>query len=150
MVSEKSRKTSDLRKVLPRIFGFPKKKHGPGKLLDPFLSTKQLEFAVQFGILVLNGENPVTARRDAYISVFDDTAADADDKTLMRWLFQNFDLKKAPKDAEQWKEVVYKFLLAFCYDRVMSNPASTSDDAQRLIDHLQDLSRQTKSRETLT
>src|SRR5262245_55042816 len=36
MTSEEARRSSDLRKILPEIMGFPKKgRPGPGRLLDP-------------------------------------------------------------------------------------------------------------------
>jgi hypothetical protein len=148
VLSDKAAKTSDLRKVLPWALGFPERR-GPGKYLNPYLDPKQLRFALDFAKRVLDGEDPVTARRDACNAVFDHKAAEADDKTLTRWLVRNFDLKKAPKNAEQWGEAAEKFVLGWCANYVLSNRSATSAEAQRLIDYLNDRLKRTKSRETL-
>jgi hypothetical protein len=70
MLSMKAQQTSDLRKVLPWVLGFPKKR-GPGNLLDPVGGPKRVFFTLEFGIRVLRGEDTVTARRDACNAVFD-------------------------------------------------------------------------------
>jgi hypothetical protein len=105
MVSDKARQTSDLRTVLPWALGFPKKR-GSGKLLNPYRDEKRLDFIIQFGTLILQGYDPATARRDACNNVFDGKAADVDDRTLMRWVLEDLDLKKAPGSAEQWENAV--------------------------------------------
>jgi hypothetical protein len=97
MMSEKAGRASDLRKVLPWVFGFPRK-HGPGNLLNPQGNPERLSFALEFGTRVLNGEDPVRARRDACNAVFDGKDAEVDDKTLVRWLLDVFGVKKAPKN----------------------------------------------------
>jgi hypothetical protein len=150
MMSEKAEKTSDFRGILPWIFGFPKKKHGPGKLLDPLRDEKQLRFTLDFGVRVLNGDDPVTARRNACNAVFDGKAANVDDKTLMRWVLLNLDLKKAPKNTEEWEKVVYKFLLSFCAVSFQLDPAATSEDARKLIAALdREILADTASRQSL-
>jgi hypothetical protein len=149
MLADEAKNTSDLRKIVPWIFGFPKKKkRGPGTLLDPFPAPERVRFVVQFGSRVLNGENPVTARRNAYNAVFEDKTENYDDKTLMRWLLEHFDLEKAPTNAEEWQKVVYKFLVGYCAYHVLLNPASTSADAESVL-ALTGPCKPTESRETL-
>jgi hypothetical protein len=110
MLSEKARRPSDLRKVLPWVLGFPKQR-GPGNPLDPVGGPERVLFTLEFGIRVLCGEDPVTARRDACNAVFDGKEAEVDDKTLLRWTLEDFNLEKAPKNTEQWQEVIRKEFL---------------------------------------
>jgi hypothetical protein len=105
MLSEKARQPSDLRKVLPWVLGFPKQR-GPGNPLDPVGSPERLLFCLEFGYRVLRSQDPVTARRDACNAVFDSKKAEVDDKTLLRWTLEDFNLEKAPKNTEQWQEVI--------------------------------------------
>jgi hypothetical protein len=105
MLSEKARQTSDLRMVLPWVLGFPKKR-GPGNLLDPVGGPERVLFTLEFGYRVLRGQDPVSARRDACNAVFDGKEAEVDDKTLMRWTLEDFNLMKAPRSTEQWQEAI--------------------------------------------
>jgi hypothetical protein len=126
MLSMKAQQTTDLRKVLPWVLGFPNKR-GPGNLLDPVGGPRRVIFTLEFGARVLRGEDPVGARRDACNAVFNGKEAEVDDKTLLRWTLEDFGLKKAPKNAEQWKDAIRKE-----------------------FETLRPLYEQTKSRETLT
>jgi hypothetical protein len=137
MLSEKARRSSDLRKVLPWVFGFPKQS-GRGNLLNPVNSRERLIFGIKFGLLVLGGEDPVTARRNACNFAFDGKEAEVDDKTLQSWIREDFNLEKAPKSAEQWKEAIVKELLPL-YERIKH---ATDDTALRAL-----LFGPTKSRE---
>jgi hypothetical protein len=95
----------DLRKVLPRIFGFPNKR-GPGNLLNPTEGAEQLcDFAYKFAFRVLKGQRATAAMRDACIEAFDGTMAETDEKTLRRGLCHVFDLKEWPTDQTQWKTI---------------------------------------------
>jgi hypothetical protein len=66
---------------------------------------QKTEFAFAFGVQIMEGNDPVAARRNAS-EVLDGKAANVDDKTLMRWLLEEFNLKKAPATAEQWKNAL--------------------------------------------
>jgi hypothetical protein len=108
MLSDKAKKEGrDLRKILPWVFGFEGKR-GPGNMLDPGGNTYKMTFALRFAIRLEDGESPPAARRNACNDVFDGDAADADDKTLRRWLLEEFDLKKQPSSADEWKIVARK------------------------------------------
>jgi hypothetical protein len=127
MLSMKAQQTSDLRKVLPWVLDFPKKR-GPGNPLSPVGSPERLMFDLEFGIRVLRrDQDPVTARRDACNAVFRGKEAEVDDKTLLRWLLEDFNLRKAPKNSEQWKEAIRKELepLRPTYERTKSRETLT-------------------------
>ena len=95
----------DLRKALPRIFGFPNKR-GPGNLLNPTEGAeRQCDFAYKFAFRVSKGEKLTPAMRDACIEAFGGTMAEADEKTLRRWLCRVFGLKEWPTDQTQWKKI---------------------------------------------
>jgi hypothetical protein len=98
MHSDKAKQTTDLREVLPWALGFPKKKPGPGTFLDPYRNSKRDHFGMEFVKLVLTGDDPVTARRDACNTIFDGKDSEADDKTYVRWLVEFFGLKKPPSN----------------------------------------------------
>jgi hypothetical protein len=104
MLSGRARQTGDLRELLPWVIGFPKKR-GPGNSLDPDRALDEISFTLEFVLQIMLGNDPVTARRNA-CEVLEGKAANVDDKTLMRWLLKQFNLKKAPKNAEQWKNVI--------------------------------------------
>jgi hypothetical protein len=136
---DKAEQTTDLRKILPWVLGFPRGR-GPGKLLHPYRSEGQVHFAIEFAYRVLKGQDPVIARREACNAALDGKAAEADDKTLKRWLLKSFDLKKAPKNVEQWREVAERYLLGWGAWYVLDHLSAPSAIAQRIIylmdDHL--------------
>jgi hypothetical protein len=108
--SEKAKQASDLRKILPWIFGFTKDgKLGPGKLLDPENDPddKKMRLGLSFSRRVLSGESPPDARANACNEVFGENA-DIDDKTLQKWILNELDLRKSPTTAEEWKNVCRK------------------------------------------
>jgi hypothetical protein len=114
MMSDKAKETGDLRANLPWIFGFPnlldptQRKHGPGNLLNPDHAPgwedKQI-FAVTFFGRLVNGEDPLMAMHNACNDVFHGENANADEKTLRRWLLKEFHLKEWPSSADHWKAV---------------------------------------------
>jgi len=107
MLSEKAEQASDLREILPWVLGFPAKR--AKKRFHDKISLKMWKFATEFGVRILRDEDPVTARHNACNAAFDSKDDDVDDKTLKRWPLQAFLLKKAPKGARQWKEIVLRF-----------------------------------------
>jgi hypothetical protein len=135
MLSDKAAQTTDLRKTLPWVLGFPQGR-GPGKLLHPYRSWEQIHFAIEFAYNVLKGQDPVIARREACNAAFDGKAAGADDKTLTRWLLKSFDLEKAPKNAEQWREVAEEYLLGCAARYVVDHLSEPTDAVAQRIIHL--------------
>jgi hypothetical protein len=107
MLSGKAEQASDLREILPWVFDFPTKR--TKKRWSDKVSHRMWKFVTEFGVRILQDEDPVAARRNACNDAFDGKGADVDDKTLTRWLLSAFRLKKAPKDARQWKEIVQRF-----------------------------------------
>jgi hypothetical protein len=121
----------DLRKVLPWIFGFPNKR-GPGNLLKPTESAEELcDFAYKFAFRVAKGEQPSAAMRDACIDAFDGKMAEADEKTLRRWLCRVFDLKDWPADQTQWK----KYLLSILSQCLQHSPLLRTEFRETLTCH---------------
>jgi hypothetical protein len=106
MLSEKAEQASDLREILPWVFGFPNRTK---KGWSDKISLRMWKFVTEFGVRILQDEDPVAARRNACNDAFDGKGADVDDKTLTRWLNKAFLLEKTPKDARQWKKIVSMF-----------------------------------------
>jgi hypothetical protein len=108
MMSDQAKESGDLGRVLPWIFGFPsvldptQRKRGPGNLLDP-LGPDRSWFALRFAIRLENGERLSAAMQNAANDVFDGINANADEKTLRRWLLKEFDLKDRPSNVGEWK-----------------------------------------------
>jgi hypothetical protein len=103
----------DLRKVLPWVFGFPNgigatlRRRGPGNLLDPIPEDQadKTIFAIRFATRLEEGELPSEAMLNACNDAFKGKNANVDEKTLRRWLLNEFHLDAWPKTAEAWKEV---------------------------------------------
>ena len=138
MSEEAKREGRDLRKVLPWIFGFPnvleptQRKRGPGNLLDPRPAEPNTTyFALRFAIRLEEGEEPAAAMRNACNDVFDGKSANADEKTLRRWLLKEFDLTEWPSNADDWKAVA-------------------REHHQSRFEFLADYWKEAKSRETLS
>jgi hypothetical protein len=106
MQAERAKRADDVGKTLQWIFDFPKKKPGPGGLFDPNGELlKELGkgiFALNFAIRLHQGEDPVEARGNAGNEFF----PDKDDKTLQRYLREEFRLKKLPRTIEEWIPVI--------------------------------------------
>jgi hypothetical protein len=105
MKSDRARRSGDLYKVLPWVFGFPRGKPGPRRLLDPYGGPPLIpKFAHRFWRLLEEGQDPVRARRNAYNDVFDEKIDnDVEDEMLRNWLLKDFGLKKWPRTAKEWK-----------------------------------------------
>ena len=110
MSSDEMKAASDLRKVLPSIFGFPQKPKGPGNLLDPDADPRDtLAFALRFFRKVSAGHELSDALKDAAIDL---NCECADDKTLKHWVCENFGLKSWPRDRVQFIEMTRETMLA--------------------------------------
>jgi hypothetical protein len=132
MKSNKAARERDLRKVLPWIFGFPKKeKSGPRKLLRPSLGQKRLNFVIEYAVQINKGESPVRARHNACNAVFDRGAADVDDTTLSQWVLKAFNLKKTP---ENWQQEARNFLLRLGFACGRTDALPEFDNTRKLID----------------
>jgi hypothetical protein len=129
MLSEKADQASDLRAILPWVLDFPTKrakKSWPDKI-----DLRTWKFVTEFGVRILQGEDPVAARQNACNDAFGSKRANVDDKTLVRWLHQAFLLKKAPKDAQQWKKIVLGFAAVMDANKQFANMDMTSAEAAK-------------------
>jgi hypothetical protein len=109
MQSGDAKKTGDLRKVLPWVFGFSKKS-GPGSLLDPDKDVagtiERRGFAFHFATKIEQGERPSTALVSACNETFDQRRADKiNEKTLRSWIVKEFGLKRWPHTPAEWESV---------------------------------------------
>jgi hypothetical protein len=106
MQSERAKRADDAGKMFLWIFDFPKKKPGPGELLDAegelLKEAGKGAFALSFALRLYQGEGPVEARSNAGNEYF----PDKDDKTLQRYLREQFRLKKLPRDIDEWGPVI--------------------------------------------
>ena len=111
MQSERAKRADDVGKMFQWIFDFPKKKPGPGELLDAggelLKETCKAAFAFHFALKLHQGEDPIQARRNAgdeWFGIIGDETVD--DRTLQRYLREQFQLKKLPRTAEEWMPVI--------------------------------------------
>jgi hypothetical protein len=126
------RDASDLRAVLPQVLGFPKKKPGPGKLLQPGPDEDKISFTREFVNYILQGDDPKTARKEACNHTFSRKVADkVDDKTLVHWLVDTMGLVKTPQNAKQWKTAVYRYLALDLAQHARWNANATEEDHKR-------------------
>lgn len=109
MLSDKAKEAREERDVLPWILGFAGVSR-PGNALDVDRDQHKKAFALAFAIRLDKGDDPPAARCNAYNDIFNREAADADDRTLQRWLLEVFGLKKSPPD---WKNVVDEYYRPF-------------------------------------
>src|SRR5262249_1002134 len=107
LLSDRARRTRDLRNVLPWALGFPKKR-GPGNLLDISRNRHKRLFALEFAIQLDKGDDPPAARFNACNAIFEGKYANVDDRTLQRWLLEVFGLKKAPPNVTEWRKVTHQ------------------------------------------
>jgi len=102
MQSERAKRADDVGKTFQWIFDFPKKKPGPGGLFDPddelLKEGAKSAFALDFMMRVYQGEDSVQARGNAGNEFF----PDKEDKTLQRYLREQFQLKKLPRTIDEW------------------------------------------------
>jgi hypothetical protein len=103
MTAEAARKNPDLRKVLPSILGFPKKKRGPGRLLDPnSVPEDRAIFALKFLIKLKQGREPSQALAEACSEMDASFADNAGEETLWSWILEELCLTKKPRTKAEW------------------------------------------------
>jgi hypothetical protein len=106
MLSDEVRQCPDLREILPHdILLFPKKKSGPGRLLDPDAAPDDRTlFTIKFLCkLEQNREwQPSKAFEETQCEI-DVSVGDKDDKTLWRWLTEELGLPRRPKTNAEWR-----------------------------------------------
>jgi len=106
MLSPDSTKSRDLRKVLPEIMGFPRKKPGPGHLLDPDPEWRYGAPAWRFAVQIEKGEKPTAALRDAF-DVLDPVIGDKmEAETLLAHIKRYFCITNAPRTNAEWKQAL--------------------------------------------
>jgi hypothetical protein len=105
MLSDEARQRSDLRKVLPRVLLFPKKKkRGPGRLLDPDAAPEdRIILTIKFLCkLAENNEcEPGEALEEA-LHDMDVSVGDKSDKTHWTWLTEELGLTEIPQTSAEW------------------------------------------------
>jgi hypothetical protein len=113
-----AKSTKDLREVLPAIIGFPARK-GPSRPLNPgaggsdpldrLIFTHQFYFELQQGRTVSEALKNATGHAS-----LPPRFADADEKTLKKWIGKAIGLKGAlPRTAEEWQSALRSALSAF-------------------------------------
>jgi hypothetical protein len=116
MQSERAKRASDVRETFQWIFEFPKKKKpGPGGLFDQdrelLKEVAKSGFALSFAMNLYQGQDPVQARRNAgdeWFSIIDDGRT-VDDRTLQRYLREQFQLNKnrpMPLTTDEWMPLI--------------------------------------------
>jgi hypothetical protein len=102
MTADSAKKSKDLRKVLPNILGFPKKKTGPGRLLDPSsVPEDRAIFALKF-LCKLNQEREPSQALAEACSEMDTSFADSAEETLWGWILEELCLTKKPRTKAEW------------------------------------------------
>ena len=89
MLSDRAKRTGDIRKILPWVFDFTNNS-GPGYLLDPDKRDKDFldrsRFALRFMTKIMQGDKPSTALMNAR----SDQERGKDAKTLRSWIIKEF------------------------------------------------------------
>jgi hypothetical protein len=111
VLSDRTKQTKNERKTLRWILGFPKKGMGSKKPLDPrdeiFLGARRHAFAKVFVKHLDRGEDPAEARGNAGLAIFDEVE---DDRTLRKYLREEFQVRKLPRTIKEWEPVVDRYL----------------------------------------
>ena len=95
-----------MRKVLPSILGFPDKKRGPGRLLDPDdVDPDKFSLAILFFTEIEQGREPDEALANATRKL-PPRFASAELKTLKRWVAQAMKLDDEPTTAADWRSAL--------------------------------------------
>jgi hypothetical protein len=114
MTADSARTNPDLRKVLPKILGFPKKKRGPGRLLDPYsVPEDRMIFAVKFLCKLGQKREPRQALVEACSEMDADFADAAEEETLWSWILEELCLTKKPETNAEWHDAARARYLPF-------------------------------------
>jgi hypothetical protein len=130
------RDTKDLRKVLPKVLGFPgrargTKKSGPGKLLKPGPPEDKFSFTTKFVNHVMQGDDPETARDNACNDMSPEFADKYDDKALVQILINTMGLVETPLTPNQWKTRVYRWVAEHFVQLTLWDANATEDGRER-------------------
>jgi hypothetical protein len=107
MTSKKARQAPDLREVLPSLLGFPKKKRGPGRMLDPGPDPNRSLFASAFAVEIARGREPSEAfAAAATCKALDPASVGKEEKTMWGWLMAEFELTDRPKTNAEWRTAI--------------------------------------------
>jgi hypothetical protein len=112
MLSAGTSKTSDLRAILPRVLGFPKKRGRGNQLKPPDEHLKHFDPAIAFGMEIANGAKPSDALRTAFDHLNSKSADKMDDKTLLSHIKKFYGVKSAPRNNAEWRKKIASALNA--------------------------------------
>jgi hypothetical protein len=111
MLSPDAAKASDLRKVLPQIMGFPRKR-GRGNPLEPDGNEQQYMLAAsKFAREIANGAKPTVALRSAFERLDKKMPDRNDDKTLQSHIKKYFGISHAPRTNAEWKRAIDAWMI---------------------------------------
>jgi hypothetical protein len=145
MQSPRAEKSRDLRQELPWILDFPQKR-GPGNMLNPGGKVRsRATFAVRFAFRIRKGEPPVEAMRNACNDTFDADDAAIDDKTLRRWLLEQWGPKEWPRTNAEWVNIIRQHMHSILEAQAV-DPGSKLEDLKLKTEAIL---QRTKSRGTL-
>jgi hypothetical protein len=107
MTSAETRAAKDVRKILPRIFGFPTKA-GPGRPFDPDGGKPEdaLSLAILFATELEQGvlkKSPNAAIRKAAATMGIPAFVKRNERTLLHWVQQAVGLERKPSTSAEWK-----------------------------------------------
>jgi hypothetical protein len=106
MFSDEAALSTDFRKVLPSVLGFPpKKKDGPGHPLRPLGQPEYFRAISVFAGDIENGAEPADALRNAALAL-DQGLMEVDDKTLQTHIKKYYGVTKAPSTNAEWSKVI--------------------------------------------
>jgi hypothetical protein len=102
-------KNLDVRKMLPSVLGFPRKR-GPRKacsLGDDMAAAEQFLLAHVFAYAIEQGCSPTRATAEA-ASLLGRDYADRDERTLMALIARHFNLAKVPRSRAAWTQALLR------------------------------------------
>lgn len=122
---------SDLRKILPEVLAFPKKRRGPGKPLRLGREPDKESFTTKFVNYVMQGDDPKTARANACNQMSRKFADKYDDQALVKILVDTMGLPATPQNANQWKRTVYRWAAESFAELSLWDASATKEDRER-------------------
>jgi hypothetical protein len=121
---------SDLRKILPEVLAFPKKRRGPGKPLRSGPEPDRFSFTTKFVNYIMQGDDPKSARDNACNDMGCKFADKYDDKALVQILVDTMGLPETPH-ADQWKRIVYLWVAEDFAQLALWDAPMTEEDRAR-------------------